>query len=212
MRRIILSGALVNRRICCGYDRREMKVKDIISRALNLLGQNDLAAEVEGGATVFTGENKETVQTLLCCFNAVEDELARFYFTLKTTETFFSYSKKFDYANFVYRPVKILTVTQAKTGRAVDYTLTTQSILCDETEIAVTYEYAPIKRGLDGDSAFYRAEFGENLITTGICAEYCLIIGCMKEAETWESKYRQEIDATQRKLAPTPYIPPRRWV
>lgn len=189
-----------------------MKIKDIISRALVLLGQSDLAAEVESGDAVFTGEKKETVQTLLCCFNAVEDELARFYFTLKTTQTLISNSKKFDFADFVYRPVKILNVTKSGTDKAVDYTLTTQSIVCDETEIDVSYEYAPVKKDIDGDSAFCQTEFGENLIATGICAEYCLITGCMGEAETWESKYRKEIDATQRKFSATHFIPPRRWV
>lgn len=186
-----------------------MRVKDIIIRACLFLGRNDVAAALESGGEL-TGEIKDTTDTLLYCVNAVEDELARYYFPLKISESFSSTTGKFNFKYFSKRPVKILSVKTG--GREAAYKQYPEYLECKVRDIEVEYRYSPEKKELDGDSEFDGVEVCEKLVAAGAAAEYSLLNGSMQSAELWESKYRQEIDAAQRKLTPFLCVPPRRWV
>ena len=60
-----------------------MKVKEILIRAFGFLERSDIVSALSAGEDL-EGEIKEAEQTLLYCYNAVENELARFYFPLIT--------------------------------------------------------------------------------------------------------------------------------
>lgn len=186
-----------------------MKVKDILIRTLNLTDRADIAAKISSGETL-SGEAAETVETLLYCLNSVEDELARYYFPLQTTEEFVSFTGKFPFEKFSFRPVKIKEV---KCGvNAVRYDITPQYLQTEAKNITVTYEYSPSKHTLEDDGAYDGIFVTEALAAAGTAAEYCLICGEMQSAELWESRYRQEIDRAQKKRFSPMTIPPRRWV
>ena len=170
-----------------------MKVKEVIISALRTLGRGDLAGELSGGS-VLQGEGAETVDTLVYCYNAVEDELARKYVPL------------------VYRensPVRIKSVFVD--GKEAEYKLYPQYMRVNAKRIDVEYEYSPDRKKLESNSD-YSLEVGEYLMAFGIAAEYCLINGEVEASEAWEAKYRREIDRVQNKLPVCGHIPPRRWV
>ena len=185
-----------------------MRVKDVIVAALNNLGRAELAAALSAG-TALDGEGQETVNTLLYCFNAVEDELARKYVPLSFKESFHSADGKYYFAVFVHNPVRISKVYAD--GKQISYTVFPQYLIADAKDIEVEYEYAPSKKKLEGTSD-YGAEVGEFVLAAGSAAEYCLINGEAEAYEAWEQKYRGAIDVTQKKLPACASIPPRRWV
>ncbi len=185
-----------------------MKVKDVIISALNILGRSGLAASLADGDEL-TAEERETVDTLLYCFNATEDEVARNYMPLFAREELSSPDGEYFYASFINPPVKIKRVTAA--GAAAEYELFPQYMAVNAKKITVEYEYAPSKKRLEGSSDF-GGEVGEYLLALGAASEYCLINGEIEEAELWENKYRREIDRAQRKLPSCGSVPPRRWV
>lgn len=187
-----------------------MKVKSIITRALRYVGRDDLARALDADETL-TSEGAEKVETLLYCFNAVEDELARYYFPLEFSEEFTSEDGIFAIENFTHRPVKILSVKSE--GKALKFTAQPKFIKADAEKITVRYEYSPSPRQLEGESAFENHVVGESLVAAGVASEYCLIEGSMQDSELWESRYRWEIDLAQKKFsAPHGVVPPRRWV
>ena len=187
-----------------------MKVKSIITRALRYVGRDDLAKALDADETL-TSEGAEKVETLLYCFNAVEDELARYYFPLEFCEEFTSENGIYAIENFSHRPVKILSVKSD--GKALKFTPQPKFIKVEAEKITVRYEYSPSPKQLDGDSAFENCVVGESLVAAGVASEYCLIEGCMQDSQLWESRYRWEIDLAQKKVsAPHLAIPPRRWV
>lgn len=188
---------------------RVMTLKNIIIRVLKTLDRGDIAATLEAGAEV-GGEAAEKIELLIYCVNAVEDELARYYFPLKHEQTLLSDDGKYGFEKFAFKPVKILSVTAG--GKNVKYTTFPQYIFCGESSITVCYEYTPPKRGLDELSAFDGTAVGESLIAAGAAAEYCLICGSVKLSETWEGRYRREIDSAREKYRVPAVIPPRRWV
>lgn len=154
-------------------------------------------------------EECEVLDTVLLCFNAVEDELARFYFPLSTKEKFTSSNGKFSYSDFSNRPIKILSVKS--NGKEVKFEAGLKEIITAHTDIQVEYGYAPVKKSLDDDSA-YGNEIGERLVSAGVASEYCLINGEAVLANSWEQVYRAEIDRLQRKGVSSVKMPARRWV
>ncbi len=185
-----------------------MLVKDVIISALNILARTDLSEALSEGG-IPEGEGGETVETLLYCFNAVEDELARRYVPLSAKEELRSYLGKFKYSDFSHSPVKIKRVLVG--GKEADYEQTPQYIAVNADTVTIEYEYAPSKKTLDGTSDF-KTEVGERLMALGMAAEYCLINGEIEASELWEKKYRERIDEVQRALPSGGNIPPRRWV
>lgn len=185
-----------------------MVVKDIIISALNIIGRYELAEKLSTGV-VTDAEGKETVNTLLYCFNAVEDELARNYIPLNTKEEVTSPDGDFNYVRFKHTPVRIKKVFAD--GKEIEYEVFPKYLRADAKRITVEYDYAPFKKQLENESEFC-IDAGENMLSYGCASEYFLINGEIEAAELWEKKYRQAIDGLQRSLPVGGYIPPRRWV
>ena len=187
-----------------------MKVKDIVVTALKILGRNLLAEKLVEGGDLDAGE-RDTVNTLVHCFNAVEDEVARSYIPLCAEQVLHSYYGEFSFALFEHTPVRITAVKAG--GEEIDYKIFPEYLKADAERVSVEYDYAPAVKDIDGVSEFNCA-VGAYLFACGAAAEYCLINGEIQAAEIWESKYRQEIERVQksRTVSSGGYIPPRRWV
>lgn len=186
-----------------------MKVKDVIIGASRLAGREDVAEALESGGSL-SAEGEETAKTLLYCFNAVEDELSRYYFPLKFVQELSSADGKYPYSDFLMRPVKILGVRHD--GKKVEYERFATHLRCGYGRITVEYEYSPAKKSIGDDSSFKESAVSVYLASCGTAAEYCLICGEVQAAELWQSRYRSEIDRAQKKLAEPLCVPPRRWV
>lgn len=190
-----------------------MSIRDILISALRRIGREDLANDIEDGDEP-TGEGGDVVQTMIYCINATEDELARYYFPLKCTETLVSKENNlFYFSDFSHTPVRILSVKSG--GKEISFELLTNCITAGASSVEITYAYAPAKKTVYGNSEF--SEIGDGNITSlGAAAEYCLICGEASLAEVWETRYREAIDrarSTEEKhKSQKTYIPPRRWV
>lgn len=196
-----------------------MIVKDVIISALKILGRSGLAAELNAGSTL-SAEDNETVETLLYCFNATEDEVARNYVPLTSCEMFTSVTEKFLLFLFKHPPVRVVRVVSE--GEEIPFEVYSDHVYAQAFRVYIDYEYAPAKKELS-DFGSFGDEVSENVFVYGTVAEYCLINGEIEAADMWESKYRQAVDMVQQRLASTKkegaaklssggYIPPRRWV
>lgn len=182
-----------------------MEVKKVIASALNLLGRADLVPALDSGGE----EGRELIQTLLYCFNAVEDELARKYIPLTARDELISPHTRFYYTLFTRTPVRIKRVTVD--GVAVKYEVYAQHLVVQSEKISVEYEYAPRRKTL-ADNSDYGDEVGEYLIALGMASEYSVINGEAEMADRWEKAYRARLDGVQRALPVCAHIPPRRWI
>lgn len=184
-----------------------MKVKDVIASALTLIGRADLVSALNDEN--YDSEGQELISTLLYCFNAVEDELARKYIPLTAKEERHSATTRYYYSTFDRYPVRIKRVYAD--GEAVKFDVFTEYMVVQARSITVEYEYAPTRKTLDGTSD-YGDGVGEYLIALGIASEYSVINGEAEMAEQWEKKYRAKLDSVQRALPVCGNIPPRRWI
>ena len=186
-----------------------MKVLDIIASALKLIGHNDLIPYIDDQSNSSLDDANEIIETLLYCFNAVEDELARNYIPLTYVEEMSSADMRFNYSAFKHYPVKIRRVTSD--GKQIPFEVLAKYMQTKSKNIAVEYEYAP-KRKIISDNSDYGGEVGEHLIALGIASEYSVINGEAEMADIWEKRYRDQLDRVQRSLPVCASIPPRRWV
>lgn len=185
-----------------------MTIRNILTDALRRIGREELAIDMEEDGEPW-GEDGEVVKTLLYCINAVEDELARYYFPLQACERLTSQNKLFPFSSFSKTPVRILSVTCG--GKEVPHTLNATGIVADCAQIDVTYHYAPKPKTIEGDSEF--GDMGDGKITAlGAAAEYSLICGEVAVADALETRYREAIDRAQKIRGRSIYVPPRRWV
>ena len=186
-----------------------MLIRDILIGALRRIGREELARDIENDAEP-SGEDADTVSTLMYCINATEDELARYYFPLKCTETLYAKtSKTFNFSDFSHTPVKILSVKSG--GERIDFELRTNCLIADARQAEITYCYAPSKKGMYGQSEFGNVGEGR-IVELGAASEYCQISGEAALAEVWETRYREAIDRARKTYNVGGYIPPRRWV
>ena len=186
-----------------------MKVIDVIASALRLIGRSELIPFIEDASNAYEEDAGEVIETLLYCFNAVEDELARKYVPLVICEEMSSPDNKYYFSKFKCNPIKIKKVTAD--GKTVPFKIFVGYMQAQANKIEVEYEFAPMPKPIDGFSDFLD-EVGEYLIALGMASEYSIINGEAEMADRWEKKYRAQLDAVQRKLPVCAGIPPRRWV
>ena len=186
-----------------------MKVKDVIASALRLIGRAELTSDITYPSDSEYEDAEEVISTLLYCFNAVEDELARKYIPLVATQEMSSFDTKFYYSDFRHYPVKIKRVTVD--GSRADFEVFPKYLQVRARKITAEYEYVPARKKI-GDDSEYDESVGEHLIALGIASEYSVINGEAEMADVWEKKYREQLDRVQRSLHVCENIPPRRWV
>lgn len=189
-----------------------MTIRDILIGALRRIGREELAGLLEEGGELGDGlsdEGRDAIQTLLYCVNATEDELARYYFPLKCTETLSIAGGSIKFSAFSHMPIRIIEVKAY--GKPIDYQVDTNRLIVSAEKIEVTYNYTTEKKGID-DKSHFGDMLGSKVIEYGAAAEYCLICGEAALAETWETRYRDAVDNARRKIDWGAYIPPRRWV
>ena len=186
-----------------------MKVIDVITSALRLIGRGELIPYVADPSNAPYEDSDEVIESLLYCFNAVEDELAHKYIPLVACEELTSSNNKFFYSDFANNPIKIKKVTAG--NKAVPFKVIKGYMEVKADKIAVEYEYAPKCKNIAASSD-YGDEVGEHLIALGIASEYSVINGEAEMADRWEQKYRERLDALRRVLPVCASIPPRRWI
>lgn len=185
-----------------------MKIKDVVLSALRKIGREDLAIDIEEDDEPYE-EPDDVVRILLYCVNATENELARYYFPLRCTETLQSDNGKFAFANFSHVPCKILSVKAG--GRKKEFRLTAKELIADADRAEIEYNYVPAKKNMEDESDFNDLSDGE-ITALGAAAEYFLICGEPALAKAQEERYRSAINRAMKTAANGMRVPPRRWI
>jgi hypothetical protein len=184
-----------------------MEVKTVLLRVRELL---NLPQEVQDGITSGGGSVwvQDEVNTLMQCFNAVENELAVDYLPLYHEDTVQTETGAVFYTEFSRKPVRILGVKDEK-GNALKYTIFPEYLKAQAGKIVVRYTYAPEAKNVYSESD-YRLQASERLLAFGVATEYCLMRGRFEEASIWEKKYKQALK-TAYKAYPSVVLRTRRW-
>ncbi len=183
-----------------------MKVKEVVMLAAYNLGREDLARE----ASIVTHPTGE-LQSLLRCYNLVENEIALDYLPLKREDKVQISEGKGYYTALSCPPVELLSVKTAG-GEKVNFTVYSAyfTVDRDEGELTVEYCYTPAEKGWQEESAL-GGKISARLLALGVTSEFCLSRGQFSEAAIWQKRYQEALRAASFRRARR-RMRSRRWV
>lgn len=150
---------------------------------------------IELSALLLEIELTDTVKdTLLRCYNIVEQELATDYFPILEVDKFFHVNDKIYYKDFSRKPYMIRGI-QDFHGDKVNYVLHSEYLELqknyDGGTFFVKYYYIPEEKELYS-TCTYGAEY-ISIFKYGVAAEYCLQQGSFDLAAIYNQKYKERI-------------------
>ena len=167
-----------------------MKVKNVIKKAAELLGNEDDLLNYLNGV----GEQGEkAAELILNCYNLIENELALDYLPLIKEETFSANNARIVDSSFSSSVVRIIEVRNAQ-GEKIPFRLFASYMSVDVSSVTVRYAYTPTEKSMSGECEC-AIGVSERLMAFGIASEYCAALGLYEEASVWDKKYKEGIEA-----------------
>lgn len=185
--------------------RVDMKVKEVLLSAADMLGVYESVKNAFEGVNA---ENNKETETLLRCFNLVENAVAIDYLPLKAEDVVYSDSGKIAFSELSSAPVRILGVSDAA-GNPTRFSLFPDFIKTEAGKRVVLYTYAPKEKSLEDDSDFV-TYISSRVLAYGVCAEYCTACGLYEQASVWDGKYKEALRAALRSTK-CKVLATRRW-
>jgi len=181
-----------------------MTVKEIILLSAEMVG---CAEKVRA---YFAGEpdGEREANTLLACFNRVENEVALDYLPLFAEDEVETETGSLPFSLLSKTAVRIVNATD-EWDNPLSFTLFPDRIRLQPGKVKIIYTYTPENKGMDGEVDENR-KASARLFAYGVAAEYCLTTGLYEESATWDQKYKQAIEAAQRSSC-CRKIKSRRW-
>ena len=156
-----------------------------------------------------SSEGEEDVNTLLRCFNMVENELALDYLPLMAEEDIVTETGAVYFSALENSPVRVVEVRDAL-GGALAYRLFPEYLKTQAGTITVRYAYAPKEKALTDESDF-KLFASVRLFAYGMASEYLTASGLFEEGAVWDKRYKDAIASAYRSK-PARRIASRRWV
>lgn len=187
-----------------------MKVKEIIAYACEFIGEKELAEKLNSQETVtYSAKEQEKVDSLLRCFNFVNEEIASDYLPYLITEEI---DVNNSILNFSTLSKTIINIYQIKGsfGRNVRYKTYPEYVEIFGRAKEITYSFLPEKEELNDDFTFYNG-LSARIFAYGIASEYLLIDGLSEDAEIWEERFKEGLFVLSRKRSEA-RLPRRKWL
>jgi hypothetical protein len=182
-----------------------MTVQEIIIAAAEELGVQDKVNDyLLNGSTI----GKKETETLLMCFNLVENEVALDYLPLKCEDVIEGNTGVIEYQDLSRKAVRVIGVTD-EYGNAAPFRLFPKYLKTQPGKVKILYTYTPTEKGIT-DDCDYDIRASLRLFTYGTLAEYYLAAGFFEESEAWDKKYKDALTAAYRQ-GKTKVIKSRRW-
>ena len=190
-----------------------MTIKEVLALALECLGREELIPVLDKTSSTLTDDEKQEVNSLLRCYNFVENEVALDYCPLKKEETVKVQNDKLYYTRLSKTPARIRKVVSG--GELVRFSEYPDHILFGDgwqDTVNVAYNYLPTgKTALTQSAEVADGQVSARLIALGVTAQYFLVNGETGRAALWDKKYRDALRA-KNLLRKAVTIRSRRWV
>ena len=190
-----------------------MTVKEVVALAAGCLGRDDLISALDKSASALSADEKLELDSLLRCYNFVENEVALDYCALKKEETVTVSENKIPYSQLSSAPFNIRKVVcDGYVQRFAAYP--SYILLSDgwQGKASVVYDYIPsTKMSFTANSEFSDKDVSARLLAYGVTAQYYLVNGETGRAAVWDKKFRDALRA-KNLLRRTATIRSRRWV
>jgi hypothetical protein len=185
-----------------------MRVKDIVLKACDFIGNEELPEILQSGETDgLSEEQSEELSTLIKCFNLVRNEVATEYKNIVKIEKFTTENGKVDFDKFSFGVVDILAVKD-KVGDDVKFKVFDDYLTANATEIEVYYSSSPKELTIDDE---FTSNLPERVFAYGVAKEYYFLQNLYDDAEVWNGRFKNSLQSLLKKKSET-VISRRRWI
>ncbi len=184
-----------------------MTVKDILKLVCEFVGEKEILNKLSSDS--FTEREQEKLDTMVRCFNLVNEEIASDYLPFLTTEEI---SVKNSIINFSQLKQKVVHVYEVKNrfGFNLKFKLFPEFVEVQGCAKSITYSFLPATLTLNDEVAFM-CGLSARVYAYGVASEYLLVDGLGEEADIWEERFKQSLFMLSRKHGEH-IMPKRRWL
>lgn len=183
-----------------------MLVKDVIIKACDFIGKEEMSAKLKAGETLASQED-ELIETLVKQFNLVREEIASEYQPILKSESFVVKNFKLEFSSFSSPVLEIYSIKD-RLGRNVNYKIFDGYIFVCGKDVEVIY--STLAEGLTIEDEF-SATLPERIFAYGVAREYFFHNGFYEDANMWEGRFKGSLEIVLRRKSRV-QIPKRRWL
>ncbi|MBO5395176.1 MAG: hypothetical protein J6A28_04700 [Clostridia bacterium] len=183
-----------------------MKVKDVILKACDFIGKDELALALSSSGEL-SAEQQVLKESLVKYFNLVREEIANEFQPIMQAEKFIVRNFKLSFSDFS-KPLQEIYAVKDKFGRNVNYKIFEDYIFVCGREVEVIYSSVATPLAFDGE---FSSSLPERIYAYGVAREYYFINNLFEEANVWEGRFKGALEIMLRRKSEVK-IPQRRWI
>lgn len=185
-----------------------MKVKDVVILTCLFIGEKELATKLEDNTTLNDRE-QERVDTLVRCYNLVNQEIASDYLPFLYTEKIDVNNSILNFSGLEKTLVKVYEL-KGRLNQNVRYKAYPDYLEVIGHAKKITYSYLPEDLTLTDDVEFYNG-LSARIYAYGMASEFLLSDGLSEDAEIWEERFKESLFVLSRRRTEVA-LPKRRWL
>ena len=183
-----------------------MLVKDIIKLACNFTENEEIASKIEENAVLGDDESL-VVESLINCFNLVNNEIASEYLPYIKSERMQTNNFKIFFTDFSYDLCEIISIKD-KNGRSLKFKIIDNYVMVFAKEVDVIYSVIPQNMTINSS---FDSLIPARVFAYGIAREYYFIQTLFDDADIWENRLKNSLQVLVRKKSEIK-MPRRRWI
>lgn len=186
-----------------------MTVKDMIALSAKIIKNYNVVDYLNDRVVEDIVDAKQVTEDLLRCYNIIIEELACEYYPLKKSEVVYVSDNKIFTSNFVFTPLKIVTIRDEK-DRKCCFKFVNDYLQVKNGVLTVTYEYKPDMATLFDEYVYDNSILGNFAVAYGVVSEYLAECGVFSQAEKYYQKYQNAVSGRLKETRNLK-LPQRRW-
>ncbi|MGN1201365.1 MAG: hypothetical protein ACI4R8_03825 [Candidatus Caccovivens sp.] len=174
-----------------------MQVLDIIKMVCEFVGEKELRAKLDSIETVtFSAREQEKLDTLVDCFNLVNQEIASDYLPFLTKEEVEG-GEIIPFSSLSKAVINIYKVKN-RFGLNLKFKLFPDYVQVQGNPKTVVYSYLPQDASINSTVEMYNG-LSARVYAYGMASEFLLIDGMSEDAEIWEERFKESLFVLSRK-------------
>lgn len=187
-----------------------MTVKDIIKLVCEFIGEKELLAKLKStdSSTTFTTREQEKLDTMVDCFNLVNQEIASDYLPFLTKEDVCVDDGILNFADLQKAVINIYEIKN-RFGVNLKFKIFPSFVEIEGKARKVVYSFLPSDLTLD-ETVDIVCGLSARVYAYGLASEFLLVDGVSEDAEIWEERFKESLFVLGRKRGEH-IMPKRTW-
>ena len=185
-----------------------MVVKNIIKNVAKVLFRDDLVQAVDSISP--TSEQTSDINFILMCLNFVNNTIATDYINLESEVEVDNNSGLIPFSSICQDNILDVVCVKDLFGNKLKFKVLHNGVEAPKGRVKIKYAYFPDELKLSDSFTYYNTHLTERIITYGVLSEYFYIKGNFDDASLWDSRFKQALLSSTRKLRNI-VMPKREW-